>query len=133
MYQDCVDRINQFRTECACLPALQRWTAGEACANQMAEYDSTAPTAHAGFQAKICSGGSAQDECPGWKSSAQVVSGCLQQMWSEGPPPQTPCTGACYQAHGHFINMTNTGMTKVACGFFTTPAGKVWSVQNFSR
>jgi hypothetical protein len=99
----------------------------------MAEYDSTAPMAHAGFQAKICAGGSAQDECPGWRSTDQVVSSCLQQMWNEGPPPQTPCTGDCYQAHGHFINMTSTRSTKVACGFFTTPGGKVWSVQNFSR
>ena len=24
-------------------------------------------------------------------------------------------------------------VTKVACGFYTTAAGKVWAVQNFSR
>jgi hypothetical protein len=99
----------------------------------MAEYDSTAPAAHAGFQAKICSGGNAQDECPGWGSNTQVVSGCLQQMWDEGPPPSSSCTGTCFNDHGHFINMTSTSNTKVACGFFTTPAGKVWAVQNFSR
>ena len=29
--QDCVDRINQFRWECQCLPPLQRWTEAEAC------------------------------------------------------------------------------------------------------
>lgn len=133
IYQDCVDRINQFRTQCACLPPLARWTDGEACANQMAEYDSTATSAHAGFQARICSGGSAQDECPGWGSNAQVVSGCLQSMWDEGPPPTSSCTGTCFNEHGHFINMSSTSYTKVACGFFTTPAGKVWAVQNFSR
>jgi hypothetical protein len=133
IYQDCVDRINQFRTQCACLPPLARWTDGEACANQMAEYDSTATSAHAGFQARICSGGSAQDECPGWGSNAQVVSGCLQSMWDEGPPPTSSCTGTCFNDHGHFINMSSTSYSKVACGFFTTPAGKVWAVQNFSR
>jgi hypothetical protein len=131
--QDCVDRINQFRAECACLPPLARWTEGEACANQHSEYDSTRD-AHSGFSDNICmNGGSAQNECPGWRSTTEVVSGCLQAMWNEGPPPQSKCEGQCFQDHGHFINMTNTRFTKVACGFFTTSAGKVWSVQNFSR
>lgn len=132
-HQDCVDRINQFRTQCACLPALARWTDGEACADQMAQYDSEKNSAHAGFQARICAGGQGQNECPGWGSNAQVVSGCLQSMWNEGPPPTSSCTGACFNEHGHFINMTSTSSTKVACGFYTTSAGKVWAVQNFSR
>lgn len=133
MVQDCVDRINQFRTQCACLPPLQRWTAGEACADQHAEYDSTR-SAHAGFSANICmNGGSAQNECPGWGSPAQVVGGCLQSMWNEGPPPQTPCSGSCFQTYGHFINMTNTRYTRVACGFFQTGDGEWWAVQNFSN
>jgi hypothetical protein len=132
VHQDCVDRVNQFRTQCACLPALTRWNDGEACADQMAQYDSMGTTAHAGFMARICSGGNAQDECPGWGSETQVVSGCLQQMWDEGPPPTADCSGSCFQKYGHFINMTNTKMKKVACGFFTTSAGKVWSVQNLS-
>jgi hypothetical protein len=130
--QDCVDRINQFRTQCACLPALARWNDGEACADMMAMYDSGGTTAHAGFIAKICSGGNAQNECPGWPSEAQVVSSCLQQMWNEGPPNMTPCSGTCFQTYGHFINMTSTRNKKVACGFFKAASGKLWSVQNFS-
>jgi hypothetical protein len=133
LHQDCVDRINQFRTECACLPALARWKDGEACADQMSQYDSEKNTAHAGFQAKICSGGSAQDECPAYSSNDQVISRCLQQMWNEGPPPQATCTGACFQMYGHFINMSSTTSTKVACGFYTMPTGKIWAAQNFSR
>lgn len=131
--QDCVNRINQFRTECACLPPLERWTEGEACADQMAEYDAGQDSAHAGFQDDVCEGGSAQNECPGWRSEEQVVEGCLQAMWDEGPPPTESCSGACFQEHGHFINMTNERYTKVACGFFTTAGGEVWAVQNFSR
>ena len=94
IYQDCVDRVNQFRA-CMCLPALKRWTDGEACANQDATYDAMNQSmgAHAGFKAKICAAGNAQDECPGWQSETQVVSGCLQQMFDEGPPPSQPCTG----------------------------------------
>jgi hypothetical protein len=132
-HQDCVDRINQFRTQCACLPALARWNDGEACADQMAQYDSGGTTAHAGFAAGICKGGSAQNECPGWPSTDKIVSGCLQQMWNEGPPPSNPCNGDCFQTYGHFINMTNTRYTKVACGYSAAAQSKLWSVQNFSQ
>lgn len=131
-YQDCVDRINQFRTECACLEPLQRWTEAEACADQQAEYDSTR-SAHAGFSNGICDAGNAQNECPGWRSVDQVIDRCLQSMWDEGPPPQDPCNGQCFQDHGHFLNMSSTRSTRVACGFFETPGGEVWSVQNFGR
>ena len=116
------------------MPPLARWTEGESCADQHAQYDSEKNMAHAGFRDKICTaGGSAQNECPGYSSNTQVISLCLQQMWSEGPPPQTPCEDECFQTYGHFINMTNTSYKKVACGFYTTSAGKVWSAQNFSR
>lgn len=132
IYQDCVDRVNQFRA-CMCLPPLKRWNDGEACANQDASYDAMNQSmgAHAGFKAKICAAGNAQDECPGYRSNTQVVSGCLQQMFNEGPPPMTPCTDTCYQQHGHFINMTNTRYTMIACGYYTNTDGKVWAVQNF--
>ena len=134
IHQDCVDRINQFRTQCACLPPLARWTEGEACADQMSEYDAMQNMAHAGFEDKICgSNQGGQNECPGYSSNSQVISLCLQQMWSEGPGPEDPCDGQCFQDHGHFINMTSTSTTKVACGFYTTSSGKVWAAQNFSR
>ena len=123
-YADCVTRINQLRWECQCLPPLARWTGGEECADQHAEYDSTRGP-HAGFRDDICSeGGYAQNECPGWPSSGRVITGGLQAMWDEGP-------GEPYSAHGHYINMTNPGYTAVACGFYETPDGQVWSVQNF--
>ena len=133
IYQDCVDRINQFLTQCACLPALTRRKDGEACADQMAEYDASVNSAHAGAKAEICKPGGSQNECPGYSSNTQVIGLCMQQMWDEGPPPTDPCTGSCYEDHGHFINMTDKGVTKVACGFYTTASGKVWATQNFSR
>lgn len=132
-HQDCVDRINQFREQCACLPPLERWVEGEACADEMARYDSGGTQAHAAFVAGICEGGSAQNECPGWRSHAQVVSVCLQKMWDEGPPPMSDCTGSCFQTYGHFLNMSSQRMSKVACGFYQTAEGQIWSVQNFSR
>jgi hypothetical protein len=121
--QDCVNRINQLRYQCQCLPPLERRTEGESCANQHAEYDSTNGS-HAGFSANICEpGGMAQNECPGWGSTDMVVSGCLQQMWDEGPGP--------FPAHGHYTNMTNPDFSMVACGFYETDNNKIWSVQNF--
>lgn len=125
MYADCVARINQFRWECQCLPPLDRWPEGESCADEHAEYDST-HGAHAGFQANICSPrGNAQNECPGWGSVGQVLDGCLQMMWDEGP-------GEPFAEHGHYINMSSTNYNRVACGFYTTAGGSVWAVQNFS-
>ena len=128
-YADCVARVNQFRA-CVCLPPLSRWTAGEPCADQDAAYDpSRSP--HAGFIGKICSPeGYAQDECPAWPSETSVVSGCLQQMFDEGPPPTTPCNGTCFETYGHFINMTNTSYTMVACGIATVN-GEITAVQDF--
>jgi uncharacterized protein YkwD len=121
---DCVARINQFRA-CVCLPPLARWDAGESCATQDSQYDYTQNTAHAGFEAKVCTPqGNAENECPSWGSTTQVVSGCMQQMFDEGP-------GQPYSAHGHYINMTNTSYKMVACGFYKSPDAGLWSVQNF--
>jgi len=139
--QDCVNRINQFRTTCACMKPLARWTAGEACADMDAQYDGMKMSGHAGAMANICPWGAAQDECPGDPSNQYVIGMCLQQMWSEGPPPAgttiAQCESAqmyatCYEMHGHFINMSNPAVTKVACGFYTTSSGAVWAAQNFS-
>jgi hypothetical protein len=139
--QDCVNRINQFRTTCACIKPLARWTAGEACADMDAQYDAMKMVGHAGAMANICNWGDAQDECPGDPSDQYVVAMCLQQMWSEGPPPAgttiAECESAqmidtCYEAHGHFINMSNPDVSQVACGFYTTSNGAVWAAQNFS-
>jgi hypothetical protein len=118
--EDCVRRVNQFRWECQCLPPLQRWTAGEACADQQAANDAQVNSPHNGFSSGICSPrGNAQNECPSWNSWDRVVSGCLQQMWDEGP-------GEPFSAHGHYINMSSNNYSMVACG-----EGGGWFVQNF--
>lgn len=132
-YADCVARVNQFRA-CVCLGPLARNTAAEACANQQAQYDSETGTAHAGFSNDICTpSGTAQNECPGWRSAEQTIGRCIQFMFDEGPPPTATCTGTCFQTYGHYINMTNTRYTSMACGFYPTPAGEVWQVQNYFR
>ncbi|NUP09194.1 MAG: hypothetical protein HOW73_24350 [Polyangiaceae bacterium] len=118
-HQDCVDRINQLRWECQCLPPLARWTDAESCTDEQAASDQASGSPHAGFGA--CGEG-AQNTCPNWGSAEDIIGGCLQGMWDEGP-------GEPYSEHGHYINMSNQGYSKVACGFATN--GETWSNQNF--
>jgi hypothetical protein len=115
----CVDRINAFRATEGIAP-LQRWTAEEDCVDLQAKSDSETGQAHGAFG--NCHE-NAQDECPGWNSVQSTVDGCLQSMWDERLDP----TGQ----QGHYRNMSNTRATQVACGFYETPDGKVWAVQNF--
>ncbi len=117
--QDCVDRINQFRWECQCLPPLDRWVDGESCTDQQSADDQSSGIAHENFG--TC-GENAQNTCPNWGSDASVIDGCLQMMWDEGP-------GEPFSAHGHYINMSSTSYSKVACG--RSSSGGVWSNQNF--
>jgi hypothetical protein len=53
-----------------------------------------------------------------------MITGCLKAMWEEGP-------GDFNGGHGHYINMSSTEYALVACGFYTTPSGDIWSVQDF--
>jgi hypothetical protein len=126
--QSCVDRVNGFRSTIG-LPALDRWTEQENCVDAEARLDSESGRAHGAYG--NC-GEMSQNECPGWNSVEQTIQGCIQSMWNEGPGPDGCADDPqCYQEHGHYINMTNTSITKVACGFYTTPGGKVWAIQNF--
>jgi hypothetical protein len=126
-YEDCVARINQFRT-CVCLPPLARNTEGEDCANQQAQYDYENDTFHGGIRAKICSppalNNAAQNECPGYPSVASTIGLCNQQMFDEGE-----CDD--FEVCGHYINMTDERSQSVSCGYYETPSGDVWMVENF--
>lgn len=119
--QLCVDEINVYRATIG-LPPYARWTSAEACADDQAESDSQTGIPHGAFGS--C-GEWAQNECPGWWGPEEdVIVDCLAMMWAEGP-------GADFQTHGHYINMSSTTYTEVACGFYTTTSGSVWAVQDF--
>ena len=118
--QRCLERINQFRaTEGK--PPYERWSAIESCTDGEARKDSMSGKAHDAFPE--C-GEAAQNECPGYKSLDDTLGRCLDQMWAEGP-------GADFQKHGHYLNMSSTRHSRVACGFYQTPSGSVWAIQNF--
>jgi len=131
-HQDCVNTVNKIRWDCQCLPPLERWTEGEACADQMAEYDYNDGGAHAGFRAGICDpSGTAQCECPGWGSVESITQGtqrmesCLAMMWHEVDNPSGE--------QGHYQAMSNTRYTAVACGIYEGSNGQVWALQNYTR
>jgi Cysteine-rich secretory protein family len=119
--QICVDHINTLRATLK-LPPYARWSSGEACAGMEAQKDEASNSPHSAFG--TC-GEHAQDECPGWPGPpSQMITQCLDQMWAEGP-------GTDFSTHGHYINMSSTSYTEVACGYYTLPDGSVWAAQNF--
>jgi hypothetical protein len=118
--QKCVDTINSYRATLG-LPPYGRWVDAEVCSDGEAKSDSETKKAHGAFG--TCKE-SAQDECPGWAGPPEtLIDGCLKMMWAEGPGP--------FATHGHYINMSSTAYTSVSCGFYQTPAGNYWAVQNF--
>jgi len=119
--QLCVDTINDYRDSIG-LPPLSRWTSAESCASDQSRSDAQSGDWHGAFGA--CDE-LAQNECPGWSGPpSTMITQCLAQMWAEGP-------GADFSEHGHYINMSSTQYTQVACGFYTLPDGSVWAVQDF--
>ncbi len=115
----CVDRINAFRATQGLYPLMQ-WVEADACADQEAKTDSETGTAHSAYGQ--CHEW-AQNECPGWGSVASITEGCLQTMWDERLH-----TGG---QQGHYLAMSSQKYTSVVCGFYETPTGKVWAVQNY--
>jgi uncharacterized protein YkwD len=115
-----IAQINAYRAKVK-LPPLKHWVEADSCADREAKHDSKENRPHASFGK--CEE-MAQNECPDWPDKDAIATGCMEQMWNEGP-------GKNFAKHGHYLNMTNPQYTKVAIGFYTTREGKVWSVQNF--
>jgi hypothetical protein len=117
----CVDKINSYRATLG-LPAYAAWPEQGTCSDGEATSDAQTGSAHGAFGK--CTE-MAQNECPGWPGPPEtMIDKCLEMMWAEGP-------GTDFTSHGHYLNMSSTKYSKVACGFFQTADGKWWSVQNF--
>ncbi len=118
--QQCLDKINALRKTLN-LPPYKLWNKGS-CVDGQAKSDKQSNTAHGAFGK--C-GEHAQNECPGWPISkiSSASGSCLDMMWAEGP-------GTDFATHGHYINMSSTTYTMVACGFSGT-SGSVWAAQDF--
>jgi hypothetical protein len=127
--KECVKTINMYRATLS-LPPLQRWCGNAVCEDKQPAQDAAKNTPHSAFG--TC-GEFAQNECPGWPDSPLAsIDGCLMQMWAEGPGgagcEQNP---TCFQAHGHWINMSSTKYSEVECGFAETGGSSWWGVQDF--
>jgi hypothetical protein len=137
--QQIVHRVNDYRATLS-LKRLMRNRSMDACVDTQAQMDYASGVAHSAFG--HCKE-SAQDECPGWTGSNMllvantIIISCMQMMWDEGAPlAGTPCGGgtACYSQHGHYINMTNTDYSSMACGFYYNVAAKTMcGTQDFFR
>jgi hypothetical protein len=113
--QLCVDEINRYRSSLGLSP-LQRAADREACANGQIADDARSGKWHGSFGG--C-GEALQNECMSSPASREdMIKGCLRGMWNEGP------------GGGHYEAMKSSTKT-VWCGFYTTPSGDVWSVQDF--
>jgi hypothetical protein len=116
----CVDRTNALRATQG-LPPIPRLASAESCVDGQAKSDSETGKAHGAFDAclnVVKWKGAAQNECPGYASVEAALGSCLDSMWAEGP------------GGGHYENMVGNS-THTACGFYTTPQGKVWMIQDF--
>jgi hypothetical protein len=141
--QTCVDTINMYRATKMLAPMKRASASVESCSDDGAKSDGTTMQAHG--SAGKCPGMGAQDTCPGWPptgGAASALKNCLQQMWAEGEPPEgrTTCINnyfagniACFEAHGHYLNMSDPMNGTASCGFFVMANGALWMNQDFGR
>jgi hypothetical protein len=117
----CVARTNELRASIGLKP-IPRLASAESCVDGQAQSDSESGKAHGAFDACFDQvknwRGVGQNECPGYASVESALGTCLDMMWAEGP------------GGGHYDNIAGDS-TQTACGFYTTPQGKVWMVQDF--
>ena len=115
----CVERINALRATLD-LPPYERWEAGESCADDSAKNDALRDQVQSSF--RTCDE-QAQNECNEWETVDDVFDSCFQAMWDEGLGKE--------DANKSYENMAHESYTRVACGFYVTKEGMIWSVQNF--
>jgi Cysteine-rich secretory protein family len=136
----CIDYINMYRAT-RMLPALKRGSAvQEACSDKGAKKDGDSQQAHGSASDCLMQNLYAQNTCPGYPVGAggvtKALTGCLDQMWAEGEPPQgsDACKmdlQNCYEKYGHWINMTDPAYKSVVCSFYKMSNGNYWMNQNF--
>ena len=138
-YEDCVAWTNHLRAREG-LPALARWTEGEADSDRSSAYDAS-NGAHASMGRRTPEGSGAQNTCPGWGDTIGSIQNCFTRMWNEKTTPGVDSSGSCSTGSwadcGHYFNMRGgdgadyNSYTRVACGFHTYGDGQVWINQNF--
>lgn len=141
--QVCVDYINMYRATLNLAPYKRGTPEQEACGDMGAKKDGDSMVAHGSARDGDCYrvGLSAQNTCPGYPARPTLEASmkmCLDQMWAEGEPMEGTAAciqdqSGCFQKHGHWINMTSTQSSAVACSFYKMTSGAYWMNQNFGR
>ena len=136
----CVETINMYRATLNLAPLMRASRELETCSDMGAKKDGDANAPHS--SAGSCRPLGSQNTCPGYPARNGNITAslnqCLMQMWAEGEPANgvDACImdrSGCFQMHGHWINMTNTSIKQVACGFYKMANGSYWMNQNFGR
>jgi hypothetical protein len=136
--QVCVDTINMYRATLDLEPLARATPEQETCSDGGARMDAEEGPVHG--SAGMCELGG-QNTCPGWPvggfagdTLADTLKACLEAMWDEGEPPvpRDECRGDCFQAHGHYLNMSDPRATTVGCGFYDMGSDEWWMNQNFA-
>jgi hypothetical protein len=146
--QVCVDEINMYRAMLPSLKPLKRATAAqETCSDSGAQMDGDSGEAHGSARAGLCTkvGLGSEDTCPGWgvggfsgnATITDALKQCLKQMWAEGEPPvsRAMCVqdlSGCFEKYGHYLNMSDSGVSSVACSFYKMKNGEYWMNQDFT-
>lgn len=122
MHEFCVAEVNKHRAAAGVAP-LARWGTNEACVDGQALSDYTAGRTHSNVTACTETG---QAACLEWPSADPNASlrGCIQAMWDEGPGD--------FATHSNYETLAKTSFTKVACGIYLTPGGKLWAELDFN-
>jgi hypothetical protein len=150
----CVAEINMYRaslTDRMLTPLTRATPEQEECSERGAKSDGDTMSAHGAARSGLCRsvGLGAENTCPGWPvgsggfgggnaTIADALKGCLKAMWAEGEPPmgRDACimdTAGCFQAHGHYLNMSDPNNASVACSFYKMMDGRsYWMNQDFT-
>ena len=107
----CLKAVNGHRQSSGLTP-YTRWAVAEICASDQAEALSKGQQSP---DLQKC-GAWAATSCPDWPGPPEsMITKCIDQIWSGG--------GQQYLA--------STSYTELACGFYVTPANKVWALQMY--
>jgi hypothetical protein len=146
----CINEINRLRATQSLPPyTLVNTDTEDMCVDEQATADEAAGVAHQSWMNNYPSAacdGNGQDECEGYGNTVAGITQCLDDMWNE--KNQSDCTGcvgctafggACPNCNfsgtggqpecGHYVNMSATYFSSVACGFSAAPG--TWAAQNF--
>ncbi len=129
--EDCLAKINEYRATENLKPLTLASEEKQTCADEQSAADLASNVAHGHFgDCGEFAQNSDPNFNPAWqKSATDVAEYYLKMMWEDEKAKVTsgerdPNKSEDYPYIGHYLNMKNTGYTKVACGIALSSDGK---------